>query len=169
MIQRGHNDVKLSKEDFDRIVTWLDLNGVYYSTYATAYPNSLTGRCPLDHGMIKRLSELTGVPFTAFRSFNTNRGPQVSFDRPELSSCLARFEDKNDPKYKEALAIIHAGQAMLKKRPRADMEDFKPCETDRRRQRKYVVRRHIERRNREAIRDGRKMYDRTSGNEAGGN
>ena len=35
-------------EELDRIVTWVDLNGVYYPTYACAYPDSLTGRMPLD-------------------------------------------------------------------------------------------------------------------------
>ena len=37
----------LSPEELDRIITWVDLNGVYYATYASAYPESLTGRVPL--------------------------------------------------------------------------------------------------------------------------
>ena len=31
-LRKGHQDVKLSREDFDRLVTWVDLNGPYYPT-----------------------------------------------------------------------------------------------------------------------------------------
>jgi len=158
-IRSGHNDVRLSPEELDRIVTWVDLNAPYYAHYACAYPNSLTGRCPLDGGQLRRLTELTGVPFRKLRNHGSNRGPQVSFDRPELSPALAKFNDKSDPRYAEALAIIRSGQEMLRRRPRADMPGFVPCETDRRRQAKYDARRCIEAVNRQAIREGTKRYD----------
>ena len=140
----------------------MDLNAPYYAHYACAYPNSLTGRCPLDGGQLRRLTELTGVPLQKLRHHGANRGPQVSFDRPELSPALAKFNNKGDPKYAEALAIIRAGQEMLRKRPRADMPGFVPCETDRRRQAKYVARRRIEADSRRAIREGTKRYDAAS-------
>jgi len=159
VLRSGHNDVKLSPEEFDRIVTWVDLNAPYYAHYACAYPDSLTGRCPLDGGQLRRLTQLTGVPFGRLKGHGSNRGPQVSFDRPELSPALAKFNDKGDPKYAEALAIIRAGQEMLRKRPRADMPGFVPCETHRRRQAKYVARRRIEAANRQAVREGTKRYD----------
>ncbi len=154
-----HKDIKLSKEEFDRVMTWLDLNGVYYATYSCAYPNSLTGRCPLDPGQLGRLAKLTGLNLGAARNHSGNPGPQVSFDRPELSPCLARFKDKNDPAYKEALSIIQSGKEMLAKHPRADMPGFQPCEVDNRREQKYADRRRIEARNREAIHAGKKAYD----------
>ena len=156
-----HNDLKLSREDLDRVITWVDLNAVYYPHYASAYPNSLTGRCPLDAAQLNRLSQLTGVPFGGTRSYSGNRGPQISFDRPELSPCLAKFQDtdKTDSSYVEALAIIRAGQQMLAERPRADMPGFQPCEVDQRREAKYAQRRQIELRNREAIRRGEKIYE----------
>ncbi len=93
------------------------------------------------------------------RAHGGNPGPQVNFDRPGLSPCLAKFPDKNDLGYTEALAIIRAGKEMLSQRPRADMPGFIPCETDRRRELKYATRRKIEDRNREAIRQGKKVYD----------
>jgi len=158
-LRKGHNDVRLSREDLDRLVTWVDLNAPYYAHYACAYPNSLTGRCPLDGGQLRRLTELTGVPFAKLRGHGANRGPQVSFNRPKVSPALAAFKDKSDPKYAEALAIIRSGQEMLRKRPRADMPGFVPCETDQRRQAKYVARRRIEADNRQAIRGGTKRYD----------
>ena len=154
-----HKAIRLTAEELDRIITWVDLNGVYYPTYASAYPDSLTGRVPLDNAQLGRLSQLTGIAFSRQRGFSTNPGSDVSFDRPELSPCLAQL-DKKDPRFREALAIIEAGKAMLARRPRGDVLDgFIPCETDRLREEKYAQRRQIELRNREAIRKGERVYD----------
>jgi len=156
---KEHKDIQLNKEEFDRVMTWLDLNGVYYATYSCAYPNSLTGRCPIDRGQLNRLAQLTGINVGRTRTHGGNPGPLVNFDRPELSPCLAKFTDKGDPKYVEALAIIQAGKEMLAKRPRADMPGFTPCDKDLRREEKYAKRRQAEARNREAIRSKKKAYD----------
>jgi hypothetical protein len=158
-LRKPHYDVKLSKEELDRIITWVDINAPYYATYTCAYPDSFTGRCPLDNKQLQRLGELTGVQFLRCNGFSSTPGVLVSFERPEFSPCLAKLGDRNDPKYKEALAIIQAGKEMLARRPRADMEGFQPCETDLRREEKYVSRRLVEHSNREAIRNGRKVYD----------
>jgi len=155
----GHEKLKLSKEELDRIITWTDLNCVYYATYACAYPNSRTGRCPLDRKQLGRLSQLTGVPFNGLMNYAGNPGPLVSFRRPELSPCLSKFKDKSDSAYKEALSIIQAGKAMLAKRPRADMPGFVPCEKDLSREQKYAARQTAEHRSREAIRTGARVYD----------
>ena len=155
----GHEPLQLTPEEFDRIATWVDLNGVYYPTYACAYPDSLTGRIPLDAAQLGRLGQLTGQDFVRQRSFAGNPGPEVSFDRPELSPLLARFSDQSDPGYREALAIIQAGQEQLARRPRADMPGFVPSDPDQRREAKYAFRREIELDNREAIRRGDKVFD----------
>jgi len=155
-----HAELRLSKEEMDRIATWLDLNGVYYPTYACAFPESLTGRCPLSSAQLARLSQLTGVSIGPLRNHANNQGPQVSFDRPEMSPCLASFANREDPACLEALAIIRAGHKMLMKRPRADMPGFVPCDTDVKREEKYARRKRIEQQNREAIRQGERSYDR---------
>jgi len=90
---------------------------------------------------------------------NNNSGPQVSFDRPELSPCLGKIENKDSPEYIEALAIICAGSRMLELRPRADMPGFQACTIDQQRQKEYVARQQIELRNRQAITNGQKLYD----------
>jgi hypothetical protein len=154
-----HKDLRLSKEELDRVVTWIDLNGVYYPDYTCAYPESLTGRCPLDNAQLARLSALTAFPFANTRSFDTSRGPQISFERPALSPCLAPLADKKDPRYLEALAILQSGHEMLLKRPRCDMPGFVPCEADQRREAKDARLREMEARNREAIRRGERHYD----------
>jgi len=155
-----HKDLKLSREELDRVITWVDLNGVYYADYASAYPASLTGRCPLEPAQLSRLATLTGFHFDRLRSFAACRqGPLVSFERPELSPCLAALAGKDDPKYREALSLINAGKQALARRPRCDMPGFVPCETDLRREEKFAARREIELRNRAAIRAGEKVYD----------
>jgi len=159
VLREGHQDLTLSADDLERIVTWIDINGPYYPRYDTAYPDHLAGRSPLDNGQIQRLTELTGVPFGQLARYHSNQGPQVSFDRPELSPCLSRVADANSPEYAAALAIIRAGKAQLQLRPRADMHGFHACAIDEQRQRQYVVREEVEAANRAALRDGQKQYD----------
>ena len=149
----------LTDEELGRVITWIDLNAPYYPSYASAHPDNLAGRSPLDGGQLKRLQELTGVPFEKLGSHSANRGPQISFDRPELSPCLGGFKDKADPRYAESLSIIRAGQQELAKNPEPDADGFVACETDRWRDQKYAVRRDAEQQRRDAIRTGRKVYD----------
>jgi hypothetical protein len=160
MIRAGHHDVKLDKESFDRLATWIDINAPYYPTYYSAYPDNIAGRCPIDNNQLTRLGKLTGIEFfNAQCVFCMSTGPQVSFDRPELSPCLAKLA-KNGPEYKEALAIIQAGKDSLGRQPRGDvLEGFVPCPKDQQREAVYLQRRQIELRNRQAIGGQTKLYD----------
>ena len=155
-LRKGHKDVKLSADEMDRLITWCDLNGVYYGTYHCAYRDSPTGRCPLTPQQLGLLGKLTGASFA--NSFNASPGAMVSFDRPELSPCLARL-DKADPKYAQALAIIQAGKDMLASRPRADMPGFVPCDECLRREREFARRAALQQKVKEAIASGRRVYD----------
>ena len=150
---KGHEEVKLSKEEMDRINTWIDINAPYYPSYASAYPDGLGGRSPGGH---VRLQELTSVPYV--KGHGANQRAQVSFQRPELSPCLQKL-DKTSAQYKEALAIIVHGKERLAKLPRADMPGFVPESKDIQRQKEYEKRHLMELRNREAIRSGTKVYD----------
>ncbi len=146
----------LDKESFDRIVTWIDINAPYYPTYASAFPDNMAGRAPLDDAQMKRLNALASVPYGAMPAFGKDPGPQVSFDRPELSPCLANVSPENRA---EVLAIIQAGRVALDARPRGDLETIAMCETDAKREAKYEARHAIEARNREAIQAGEKVFD----------
>ncbi len=159
VVSGGHHDIKLDRESFDRLITWIDINAPYYPVYETAYPDNLAGRSPLDDTQLQRLTELTGVPFTKLAAFDTSRGPQVNFDSPELSPCLSVFVDTRVSAYREALSIIETGRKKLLETPRADMDGFRPCIIDQLRNDRYLMRRQIELRNRKAIRDGVKVYD----------
>ena len=168
VLRAGHNDVKLSAEEFDRIITWIDLNAPYYATYNCVYPESVSGRCPLTRAQLARLCDLVGPPMvwrgegSPFNSFGSSPGILISFDRPELSPCLSSFKNKNDPKYEEALTLIQAGHDMLAQYPAADMPGFVPCAEDQRREARYAERARIEQRNRDAIRTGHRVYDTKS-------
>jgi len=165
VLRAGHHDVKLSAEELGRIITWVDLNAPYYATYNCAYPESVSGRCPLTRPQLARLCELVGPPMvwrgegSPFNNFGSHPGIMISFDRPGLSPCLSNFKDKSDPEYHEALGLIQAGKNMLAIRPAADMPGFVACAEDQRREAKYAERARIERRNREAMRSGTRAYD----------
>ncbi len=121
VLVKGHGkaeidrEVKLNREDFDRIVTWIDINAPYYPEYAGGmYRDNAYGRCPLNGGQVQKLASLTGVNVAGDML-------QASFTRPEISPCLARIPNKSDPRYIQALAILQAGKEMLTKHPRPDM------------------------------------------------
>jgi len=139
VLRGGHYDVDLDRESFDRLVTWIDLNAVYYGSFACARPTHFGGRCPIPPADINRLNELTGLNVT-----EEVKASYVNLTRPELSLCLlinlppeaggtaepgkARFSGKNDPAYQEALAIIRAGADALRQHPRMDMPGAQPAD-----------------------------------------
>ena len=152
-----HKAVKLNTEEMDRLITWVDINAPYYAFYESAYPENPCGRSPLDNRQSNTLAKLTGAGFVM--RHGKDQRAQVSFERPQLSPCLQKLE-KTSAQYKEALAIIQAGQEQLQKLPRADMNGFVPCQKDRQRLQKYDRRAWIELENRKAILGGRKVYDK---------
>jgi len=150
--------VKLSVEDMDRLVTWIDLNAPYYPTGYSARPGPSPGRNPLDGRQSGRLFSLTGLTPNQFLRADEYSGPQVCFDRPEISPCLKRIKDPAGRA--EALKIIQAGKASLAKLPRADMPGFATLHSgDQKRKEHYEKYRRIEQEVRKAIREGKKIYD----------
>lgn len=154
-----HDDVEVTGEDFDRIVTWIDLNAVFYPDYATSYPNNPGGRSPIGNLHVTRLGELAGRDLGRQFGHASNQGPLVSFDRPEHSPILESFESVGTPQYVEALDIIRAGKENLANNPDVGMEGFELGGIDLWREQKYQHRRKIEQRYRETIRKGGKLYD----------
>lgn len=149
----------LTPEEYDRIVTWIDLNAPYYPTYASAYPANLAGRSPLTDVQLKRLEELTDIPIRQMAAHTRNRGPLVSFDRPELSPSLQSARQRSEAHYAEALDIIRHGQQLLTERPEADIDGFEASERDQWRNGKYLRRDQVNRANRDAIAAGERRYD----------
>ncbi len=137
--------------------TWIDLNGIYYAQYESAYPENLAGRSPLTAEELDRLGKLTDIDFGKLGGFNRTLGPQISFERPELSPCLSGV--RNQKQYTEALQIIRDGQLRLQEVPRADMAGFVPCEEHRTQLEKYNTRLQYEEENRKAITEDRAYYE----------
>ena len=154
VLRKGHNDVTLDAESFDRIVTWIDINAPYYPSYASVYPDNLYGRCPLDGKQLAELGRLTGKNLTA-----QHHEPLITFTRPELSPCLAHLKEQGDPRWAQALAIIRAGQQMLAQRPRMDMPEANLYGLDADRETKYQRMARREAEARKAILARRKHYD----------
>jgi len=158
-IRGKHKDVALTDDEMTRVITWIDINAPYYPEYACAFPDNLTGRCPLGPDQVARLVALTGKDLAAMADHNNNRGPMISFERPELSPCLAGLRDKNPGAYHECLEIIRAGSQTLAARPADETSGLAPAGADEARQHKYVERARTEDAFREAIRTGGRMYD----------
>lgn len=150
---------RLTSEDWDRLVTWIDLNAPYYPSYASAHPDNLAGRSPLDDTALARLETLTGIPLRQLASHTANRGPQIAFDRPDRSPCLARWTDTSAPDYREALALIERGADRLRAVPEADAPGFAASDIDRWREEKYQARRRAEERSRAALHAGARHYE----------
>ncbi len=154
VLRKGHNDVKLDPESFDRIVTWIDVNAPYYPSYASTYPDNLHGRSPLDNRQLATLGKLTGQNLG-----RQSRVPLVCFTRPDVSPVLDRLKDKTDPRYQQALAIIEAGRKALEARPREDMPGAQLVGVEAERQAKYERLARAEAETRRAIVAGEKRYD----------
>lgn len=119
VMRSEHYDVKLTGEELERVVTWIDLNAPYYGSYTTAYGANPFGRSPLTGSELHQLGELVGAKLWETKS--EMGGSQVNFTRPQLSPCLSVFTDQEDAKYRQALAIIEVGRQRLKSQPREDM------------------------------------------------
>lgn len=159
-IDGQHHDVQLSEDEKRVIYTWMDINAAYYPVYESAYPDNLAGRCPLDDNEMKQLGKLTGIDFWALNDYKRKAGPQISFERPELSPCLDAI--RNDKaKYDEAVALIATGGSRLKKVPNGSLpENFVPCKKDQERTLRYEDRMKEESRFLKARAEGKKEYDK---------
>ncbi|MCF7676185.1 MAG: hypothetical protein K9M97_12625 [Akkermansiaceae bacterium] len=116
-ILAGHHGITLTSEEVERLTAWIDLNGVYYGSYASNFPGNMAGRSPLGDGDLSAIGSLTGRNVTNVKGL----GEQISFDRPESSPCLVGVTGNN---YDQALALIRKGQNTLATVTRADMPNF---------------------------------------------
>ncbi|MFA5814568.1 MAG: hypothetical protein WC865_02995 [Bacteroidales bacterium] len=127
VLKKGHKDVHLSKEDMERIITWIDLNAPYYGRYDAVYSENPFARSPLTKAQLKQLTEIldssntTNLPKVNYSDLEKKEGSQFSFVRPEMSRILTRINDKSSWSYQQALLIITAGKEQLLNQPREDI------------------------------------------------
>jgi hypothetical protein len=173
--------VRLAPADLDRIVTWIDLNAPYYPTYASYYHTHTFGRCPLSHQQLLALGRLVlegaqgkDLGWTTVNEYAAGplsklmgrwKTSPVNFTRSEQSLCLKAFAS-GDPRHVAALATLREGQKMLAAHPEADAPGFQPCAEDQERLDYHAQRERIEARNRQAILEGRQVFDRAPGSAA---
>ncbi|MCG8306810.1 MAG: hypothetical protein MI975_05410 [Cytophagales bacterium] len=158
VIESAHHDVNLSQNEKEILYTWIDLNAIYYPSYESAYPNNPAGRSPLTEEELKELGELTGTDFKVLKTHLRTVGPQISFERPEVSPCLQHL-NRDSRSYKRALQLIYSGKQRLSETPRADMEGFRPDDVQKVQIEKYLMRLEKEKKFRTAIAQGEKAYD----------
>ena len=114
---------RLPSEQFERIVTWIDLNGVYYGNYSSVYP----GRNPIADELGQLLA-LAGM--RNHGQHLKTHGALVCFDRPRLSPILAKVGPVGSEKYARAIEIISLGAKRLKQQAREDMLGCKTVPVD---------------------------------------
>ena len=163
VLKKGHHGVSLSDKEMDRIITWIDIGGPYYSEYGSANPNNVAGRAPLTIEQVRRLEELTSVRILSGQGQNghpnfLNYSLWMSFDRPEMSPILNDI-DKNSLAYREALSILKEGQQALRINPDADLPGFMLSVEHQTREARYQKLLDREYTRRQAIEEGRRIYD----------
>lgn len=160
VIDGDHHGVKLSPKDKEVLYTWMDLNGVYYPVYESAFDSTLAGRSPLYNQEIEELKQLTNINIWDLNHHGRKLTAQISFDRPEVSPCLDGIRSDKQ-KYSRAVEIIRTGQKRLKATPRGDIEkDLVPCERHKAQLRKYAERLKVEQQNCTVINEQGKVYDK---------
>ncbi|HRR34580.1 MAG TPA: hypothetical protein P5026_10805 [Kiritimatiellia bacterium] len=152
----GHSDVRLTDDERDRLITWMDINAPYWPCYECAWPENYGGRMPITRAEHDELEKLTGVKIAS--RFSARQREQLNFTRPEFSRILAGV--KGTPAGEKALDIIRRGAERLKTNPRADMDGFRPCGKDLEREARYQYRLGEEQKVYEAIRAREKYYDK---------
>ncbi|MCG8510333.1 MAG: hypothetical protein MI741_13980, partial [Rhodospirillales bacterium] len=174
LLREGHYDVELDRESFDRLVTWIDLNGPYYPGHRSYYIANTTGRSPLNHHDLRELGQLIAqtpkgaeLGWTRVNEYTCGEigrimgrhGPPVNFTRPRMSACLKVFDDQDTPSYRRALALIEKGRQNLADHPRLDMPGFVPSAMHQAQLQHLDERREIQARIRRAILADERVYD----------
>ena len=159
IIDNSHFGAKLTTKEKEWLYAWMDLNGVYYPVYESAFDNTLSGRSPLTYAEIDCLAELTGVNIRGLNTHSRKLQAQISFDRPEESPILDGIRNDKS-KYDIAVALIELGAERLKKTPRGDIESkLVPCERHAAMLEKYNVKVAEIKASNESIANGEKYYE----------
>jgi hypothetical protein len=160
VIDGDHHNVKLSQSESELLYAWMDVNGVYYPVYESAFDSTLAGRSPLSDYEINELEKLTGINFKSLNNHNRPLSAQISFDRPEESPCLDKI--RNDKaSYDRAVAILKTGHERLIATPRGDIEsELIPCYRHRQQLQHYYERLAVEKANNIAIQKNTIFFDK---------
>ena len=167
ILKNGHKKVKLSSEEMDRIITWIDLNAPYYGRYSAIYSENPFARSPLSAGQLRQLAGILDHTYGKtpssinFAALERTEGSQFSFFRPEMSRILQKIHGRETADYEAALEIIKAGREQLERLPR---EDLPGCPADPvykkdiERNLRYLKLAELEKKARQAVTKGEKYF-----------
>ena len=136
VLDAGHYGVSLAPEEFERLVTWIDLNGPYYGTYEHTRPERYVGRDALPAA--DQVRQMLGARNCAqCHPQQVGADYEMNLTHPEWSAVLtaplprqaggrglcgeAGFGGTDDPDYQAVLSVLTAAAAELRQRPRMDM------------------------------------------------
>jgi hypothetical protein len=144
IIRSGHPDkngkpqVAVPDEDRRRVYLWMDLNIPYYGTSSSEHKDQLGSRRMLPLDLDKTLSEVASRRCAECHKAGVPRKFYTRVMRPEKNSFLlaplakdaggiqkcgkAVFSSTDDPDYQKILRTFAPIHALLKERPRPDME-----------------------------------------------
>ena len=123
LLDKGHHDVKLSEDDWDRIVTWIDLNAPYYGTYALTRYHANFGRCVVADA--RPLWNALGDACTQCHKLagSTPGVPEAVFDRANVGRDRYGFTWAGPGQYNTRNAVLvnltHPEQSRLLRAPLA--------------------------------------------------
>lgn len=138
LLAAGHQGVSLTDDQWQRLTTWIDTNGVYYDRYETYYPNRdiFTGAVEKElHDVYSRScatchSGDDGGRFSNWwRSLNQHDVRQSRMLQAPLARAAGGwqrcqpsvFADQSDPDYERPLATLSSLMDQLHELPRADL------------------------------------------------
>jgi len=148
LLEAGHYGVKLSDEDWQRLLNWIDCNGVYYDRYeAEHYPNRQIFAGPVRDAaqktFAKRCAECHGSDDgrhdTWWLSLNRRDVRQSRMLAAPLAQSAGGwgrcqggvFADATDPDYRALLAALSALSERLVQFPREDLVSLQGTEAAR--------------------------------------
>ena len=138
LLTAGHHGVTLTSEQWERLTTWIDTNGVYYDRYETYYPNReiFTGAIETElHDVYSRrcaachTDEDGGRFGNWWQSLNRHDVQQSRMLQAPLARAAGGwqrcqsivFADQSDADYQKLFATLTTLYNQLHDRPRADL------------------------------------------------
>ncbi|QBG46775.1 hypothetical protein EGM51_04965 [Verrucomicrobia bacterium S94] len=158
VLQEGHYDVSLSDDEMHRIISWIDVNAVYYGAYASYY----NGRNPilsLKDGWNKQKKVMLGMENRKkIAEYYVKHGHLINFSRPELSPVLRKIQDETQRA--EVLAVLQEASALLAEYPREDQTNSNVAQSaiDKHNDARFMSTRRAKEEAVRAILEGRKVY-----------
>ncbi|MBM3475438.1 MAG: hypothetical protein FJX75_19410 [Armatimonadetes bacterium] len=144
--QTGAPRVSLSAAEVRRVLTWIDLNVPYYSTYEMSDESLEGGRRIYPPDLDAKLSEVAARRCAACHANGVPRAGYVRLTRPEMNDFLAAplakaaggrgtcgevYKGPDDPDYAALIEAVKSAERRLIEKPRMDMPGAVAAECNR--------------------------------------